>query len=80
MSSIRDKFEESLKEYDGDKSELLQVDKFADRLKEELPRYFLDWMNPELTGEPAIKPISKIDIEVDSGGYVYACLYSEKDI
>ena len=80
MSSLQKKFEESLKEYEGIKSELLLIDKFSERLKKELPEYFRDWMNPKLTGEPAMEPISKIGIEVDSGGYVYSSLYSEKGL
>ncbi|MDY8137485.1 hypothetical protein [Aquimarina sp. 2201CG5-10] len=80
MSTLKNEFEISLKNYTGSKKELLSVDHFTSMLLEELPVHFKNWMNPELTGEPAIEPISKIGIEVDSAGYVYSSLYSEKGL
>lgn len=78
MSTLKNEFETSLKNYTGSKRELLSVDSFTTKLLEELPTHFKNWMNPELTGEPAIKPISEIKIELDSMGYLYSSLYDEK--
>ncbi len=78
MNTIQNEFEESLKNYDGNKAELLLVDNFTSKLLKELPSHFLNWMNPELTGEPSIDPISKIKIEVDSLGYLYTSLFNKK--
>ncbi len=79
MNTLEQEFENSLKNYSGDKKVLLSIDSFTHKLLEELPFHFKEWMNPLMTGNPAVQPISKIDIEVDSSGLIYAGLLSEKN-
>ncbi len=76
QSAFRESLEEYKEEYEKERPELV-VSNFVSRLKEEFPSYFRDWMNPVLTGEPVLEPISKIEIGIDSYGYVYSSLYSE---
>lgn len=78
MSIIQSVFDESLKSYTGNKAELLAVSDFTLKLKEELPGYFRNWLDPEFTGNPALKPIAKVEIEIDQLAYAYTVLFSEK--
>ncbi len=80
MSILESEFEKSLKNYEGDKAEVLSVDNFTSRLQEELPGHFLNWMDPDLTGEPVLEPVSEIKIEVDSQGYLYSSLFNKKGV
>ncbi len=78
MSQLKQLFEQSLKEYRGDKASLLSLNDFVARLQQELPSYFSDWLNPDYTGQVALGPIAKIVIEADASAYVYTSLYNEK--
>jgi len=74
------KYAEALeKESDLEFSKRLDVDLFTARLVDEMPECFTNWLDPNLTGEVCLEPISKISIEVDSHGYLYASLYSKSN-
>lgn len=78
MSTIEGIFEDSLKEYKGNNAEKLLLNDFILKLEQELPGYFIDWMNSDLTGTAVIEPIAKISIEIDESAYAYTSLYNKK--
>lgn len=80
MSKIQSTFEKSLENYTGNKAKLLSVSDFTLKLKSELPTYFCDWMNPELTGEPALGPIAEVKIEIDQLAYAYTGLFNKQGL
>ena len=78
MNDLKNKFEDSLKKYKGDKAEILVIETFTNRLLKELPTYFSHWINPKFTLKPIKEPISKIKIEVDSRGDLYTSIFNIK--
>ena len=76
MSKLQKTFESALKEYEGENEEVFSVDDVIAKLREELPNCFTMWMEDY----NVLAPIAAINIEVDSGGYFYTSLMSEKGI
>ncbi len=77
MKSLQKDYKKSLEKYKGDKTKLSDIKHHQSKLREEIQQYFQDWLNPKMTGEAALEPIAKINIEVDSQGYVYTSLYNK---
>jgi len=78
MTDLMNEFNESLKEYTGKNIGLFNIEQGTQRLITEFDEYIKYWLNPRFTGEVTLDPINRIIVEIDSSGYMYSSVLSEK--